>query len=53
MTTGIRTRLDHPVDREPERLGDVRLSLIDPGGGLPVILPDAEVRIGDVRDFHL
>jgi hypothetical protein len=48
----LRPRLDHALDGQAERLGDIRLALVDAGGRLPVILPDAEVRIGDVRDFH-
>ena len=49
---GVGPRLDHAVHGEPEGLRGVRFPLIDAGRGLPVILADAEVRIGDVRDFH-
>ena len=52
-TTASGRACDHAVDGEPERLGDVRLALVDAGRRLPMILPDAEVWIGDVRDFHL
>jgi hypothetical protein len=33
-------------------VGDVGLALVDAGGGLPMVLPDAEMRIGDVGEFH-
>ena len=45
-------RRDDAVDRRAEGVGDVGLALIDAGGRLPVVLPDAEVRVGDVGEFH-
>ncbi len=48
----VGTRRDDAVDRDAERLGDVGLTLIDAGRGLSVVLPDAEVGIGDVGEFH-
>jgi hypothetical protein len=33
-------------------VGDIGLALIDAGGGLPMVLPDAEMGIGDVGQFH-
>jgi hypothetical protein len=33
-------------------LGDVGFPLIDAARGLPVILPDSEMRIGDMGEFH-
>jgi hypothetical protein len=33
-------------------VGDVGLALIDAGRSLPMVLPDAEVRVGDVGQFH-
>jgi hypothetical protein len=36
---GIRSCGDDSVDRQPEGAGDIRLSLVDAGGGLAMILP--------------
>jgi hypothetical protein len=52
-TTASGRSLQHAVDGEAERVRDVGLALIDARGGLSVILPDTEVRIGDVRQFNL
>ena len=49
----VRARGDHAVDRQAEGVRDVGLALIDAGGGLPVVLPDAEVRVGDMGELHL
>jgi len=43
---------DHPIDGGAERLGDIGFPLIDAARGLPVVLPDAKMRIGDVGEFH-
>ena len=48
----IRSRGNHPVDCLAKRLRDIGFSLVDAAGGLPVVLPDAEVGVGDVRQFH-
>jgi hypothetical protein len=45
-------RRDHTVDRRAKRLRDIRLTLIDPGRRLPVVLPNAQMGVGDVRQFH-
>ncbi len=49
----VRARRDDVVHRQAEGVRDVGLALIDAGGGLPVVLPDAEVRVGDMGEFHL
>jgi hypothetical protein len=43
---------DHSVDSSTEGLGDIGLPLIDAACRLPVVLANAEVRIGDVGEFH-
>ena len=40
------------VDRRPERLGDVGFALVDAVGGLAMVLPRPEVRVGDVGELH-
>jgi hypothetical protein len=42
--------LDHLVDGARERLGDVRLALIDAARSQPLILAVAEVQIGEVDE---
>ena len=49
---GVGTRRDDAVYRDAEGVGDVGLALIDAGRSLPMVLPNAEVRIGDVGQFH-
>ena len=49
----VRARRDDAIDGQAEGVSDVGLALVDAGGGLPVVLPDAEMRIGDVGEFHL
>jgi hypothetical protein len=46
------SRRDDPIDGRPEGTGDIGFPLIDTGRGLTMILPDAEMRIGDVGEFH-
>ena len=41
-----------PSIASAEGVRDVGLALVDAGRGLPMVLPDAEVRIGDVGEFH-
>jgi hypothetical protein len=48
----VRPRADHPVHGGTESLGDVSFPLVDAARSLPVILPDSEVGIGDVSQFH-
>jgi hypothetical protein len=49
---GIRTRRDHALDRQAESVGHVRLSLIDAGRSLTMVLPNAQVGIGEVSQSH-
>ena len=49
----VGTHLDHPIHRGAEGMGDVGLALVDAGGGLPVVLPNAEMAVGDVSQFHI
>ena len=42
----------HGVHRGAERVGDVGLALVDAGRGLTVVLPEAEVEVGEVGDLH-
>ena len=44
--------LDDAVDRRAKRRGDVRLPLVDPAGSEPLVLPVAEVEIGEVDQAH-
>ena len=48
----VRPGCDDTVDGEPKGLGDVGFPLVDAGRGLPVVLSDAEVGIGDMGEFH-
>jgi hypothetical protein len=48
----VRPRADHAVHGGTESLGDVSFPLVDAARSLPVILPDSEMRIGDVSQFH-
>ncbi len=43
---------DHTVDGEAKGPCDVSLALVDAGRGLSIVLADAEVGVGDVREFH-
>ena len=43
---------DHAVDGVPESLGNVGFPLIYPARSLPVVLPDAEVGVRNVGQFH-
>ena len=42
----------YALDSSPKSLRDVRLTLINAACRLPVVLPDAKVRISDVGEFH-
>jgi hypothetical protein len=42
----------HAVDGVSECLSDVCFPLIEASRSLPVVLPDSEVRIGDMGQFH-
>ncbi len=48
----VRHRPDDAVNRGAKGLRHVGFSLIDAARSLPVVLPDTEVRIGDVCEFH-
>ena len=50
---GVGTRRDHPIYRLPKGVGDIRLALIDAGGGLTMILPKPQVGIGEVGQSHM
>ena len=45
----VRLQLDDPVDGIPEHRRDVRLPLVDAGGGLALELAVAEVEIGEMN----
>jgi hypothetical protein len=49
---GIRLRRNDPVHRSTKGTGNVGFPLVNAACSLPVILPDSEVRIGDVGEFH-
>ena len=49
---GVRARSDHALDGQAKGAGDIRLSLIDPGGGLTMVLPNAQVGVGEVSQSH-
>ena len=46
------TQLDHLVDHPTQRGRDIRLTLVDARGSLPLILPEAEVYVRDVNESH-
>src|SRR5215217_3491658 len=48
----VRRRGDDAVDGGAERLRHVGLSLVDAACRLPMVLPDAEVRVRNVCEFH-
>ena len=43
---------NNPIDGSPERLGDVGFPLVDASRRLTVVLPDAQMGIGDVGELH-
>ncbi len=45
-------QLDHLVDDAAQRQRDIRLTLVDAGGGLPLILSEAEVYVREVNQSH-
>jgi hypothetical protein len=49
---GIGTRGDHAVNRPAKSQGNIGFTLIESGGGLSVVLPDAEMGIGEVSELH-
>ena len=48
----VRSSGNDAVNGGSEGLGNVGFPLIDAGRGLPVVLPDAEVGVCDVSQFH-
>ena len=48
----VRALREHVVHGSPERLGDVRLTLVPAPRRLPVVLAEAEVEIGEVGELH-
>jgi len=48
----VRALIQQIVHRAAERLGDVGLALIPPPRRLPVVLAEAEVQVGEVRELH-
>ena len=51
MTTSGRAAIT-PSIACAEGEGDVGLTLVDAGGGLSMVLPEAEMQVGEVGDFH-
>ena len=49
---GVGARADYPVHRQAEGARDVRLTLIDAGRSLTMVLPNAQVGIGEVSQSH-
>jgi hypothetical protein len=49
---GVGAGLDDTIHRHAKGVGDIGLALVDAGRGLPMVLPNAEVRVGDVGQFH-
>jgi hypothetical protein len=48
----VRPRGNHAVDGSTESVSDVGFPLVDAARGLPVILPDSEMWIGDMSQFY-
>ena len=48
----IGARREDAVHRLPKRRGRVGLALVDAGRGLAVVLPEAEMEVGEVGEFH-
>ena len=48
----IRPLHEQVVHRAAERVGDVGLALIPAPRRLPVVLTEAEVQVGEVRELH-
>jgi hypothetical protein len=43
---------DHAIDRTTERVGDIRFALIDSGWREPMVLPEAQMEVGEVYEAH-
>lgn len=48
----IRSRSYDTIYGSTEGLGDIGLPLVDAASCLPMVLPDSQVRIGDMGQFH-
>ena len=48
----VRALSDQIIYRAPERIGDIRLALVATPGGLPLVLAESEVQVGEVGEFH-
>jgi hypothetical protein len=48
----VRPQFEHAIDRGTKRKGDIRLTLVDPSGRQPVILPVAKMKIRKVYEAH-
>jgi hypothetical protein len=48
----VRRRRDDPVDGASKRRGHVCFPLVDPLGCLAAILPEPEMEVGQVGEFH-
>jgi hypothetical protein len=48
----VRTQRDDAIDGAPEGERDVRFTLIDSGGRQAMVLPEAEVEVGQVNEAH-
>src|SRR6266516_4837756 len=48
----IGLQLDHDVDDATQRARDIRLTLVDPGGCLSLVLSEAEVYVREVNQSH-
>jgi len=48
----VRALSQHVVHRPAERFGDVGLALIPSPWRLSVVLAEAEVQVGEVRELH-
>jgi hypothetical protein len=48
----VRRERDHTIDRTTERMGDIRFALIDSGWREPMVLPEAQMEVGEVYEAH-
>ena len=48
----LRSGRNDAIDRATERIGGIGLPLVQAGWGLPVILAEAEVEVGEMSEFH-
>jgi hypothetical protein len=48
----LRSGRNDAIDGATERIGGIGFPLIQAGRGLPVILAEAEMEVGEVSEFH-